>query len=201
MNFYRRFIYSYSKITASLTHFIKKDVVFAWFSEYQMVFNTLKETFISDVILHHYNSDHKIVIKINISDYVSEGILFQYNENGVLHSIIYFSKKHNSTECNYKIYDKKFIIIIYTFKKWCLKFENFIFSVKVIIDYKNLKYFIFIKQLSCCQAYWSEFLFHFNYCITYCSDKTENKSDVLICWSGDLSKKGNTSDFHYLYQH
>ena len=30
MNFYKRFIYDYSKIAASLTHFIKKNVVFAW---------------------------------------------------------------------------------------------------------------------------------------------------------------------------
>ena len=41
-----------------------------------MTFNTLKETFISDVIFYHYNSDHKIVIEINISDYMSEDILF-----------------------------------------------------------------------------------------------------------------------------
>ena len=76
MNFYKRFIYSYSKIAASLTHFIKKDVAFAWFSEYQMAFNTLKKVFISNVILHYYNSDHKIVIEIDVSDYVFKGILF-----------------------------------------------------------------------------------------------------------------------------
>ena len=82
-----------------------------------MIFNTLKKTFIFNVILHYYNSDHKIVIKINVSDYVFEGILSQYNENEVLHLIIYFLKKHNSAECNYKIYNKKFIIIVYIFKK------------------------------------------------------------------------------------
>ena len=82
-----------------------------------MTFNTLKEAFTSDVILCHYNLNHKIVIKINISDYVSEGILSQYNENEVLHSVAYFSKKHNSAKCNYKIYNKEFIIIIYVFKE------------------------------------------------------------------------------------
>ena len=71
-----------------------------------MAFNTLKKTFIFNVILYHYNSDHKIMIKINTSDYVFESILSQYNENEVLHSVVYFSKKHNSVKCNYKIYDK-----------------------------------------------------------------------------------------------
>ena len=82
-----------------------------------MTFNILKKTFISDVILHHYNSNHKIIIKINVLNYMSEDILSQYNENKVFHSIIYFLKKHNSAECNYKIYNKEFIIIIYVFKE------------------------------------------------------------------------------------
>ena len=85
------------------------------------------------------------MIKINVLNYVSEGILSQYNENEVLHSVVYFLKKHNSAECNYKIYDKKFMIIIYVFEKWCLKLEGSTFPVEVITDYKNLKYFIFIK--------------------------------------------------------
>ena len=141
----------------------------------------MKKAFTSDVILHHYNSDYKIVIKINISDYVSESILFQYNEDEILHLITYFLKKHNSVKCNYEIYNKKLMIIIYVFKKWCLKLESFTSSIKVITDYKNLKYFIFIKQLSHYQACWSEFLFYFNYHITYCSDKAEGKSNALIC--------------------
>ena len=141
------------------------------------------------------------MIKTDILNYVFEDILSQYNENGVLHSVIYFLKKHNSVECNYKIYDKEFIIIIYVFEEWCSEFKGFIFSVKVIINYKNLEYFMFIKQLSCYQVCWSEFLFYFNYCITYHSDKAENKSDTLIHQSGDLFKKRNTSDSCYLYQH
>ena len=145
-----------------------------------MTFNTLKETFISDVILCHYNLNHKIMIKTNTSNYVSEDILFQYNENEVLHSITYFSKKHNPVKCNYEIYDKELMIIVHVFKEWCLKLEGFIFSIEVITDHKNLKYFMFIKQLSCHQACWSEFLSCFNYCITYCSDKAKNKSDALI---------------------
>ena len=180
INFYKTFIYSYNKITVSLTHFIKKDVVFTWSLKYQMTFNILKKTFTSDVIFCHYNSNHKIVIETDTSDYMSESILSQYNEKGVLHSVIYFLKKHNPAECNYEIYDKEFITIVYVFKKWHSELKGSTSPVKVITDHKNLKYFIFIKQLSCCQACWSEFLFCFNYCITYYSNKAESKSDALI---------------------
>ena len=82
-----------------------------------MVFNTLKEIFISNVIFCHYNLNHKIVIETNVSNYMFENILSQYNKNEVLHSVIYFLKKHNSTECNYEIYNKKFMIIVYVFEE------------------------------------------------------------------------------------
>jgi len=57
------------------------------------------------------------VIEINALNYVFENIFFQYDENKILHSVVYFSKKHNSIKCNYKIYDKDFKIIICAFKK------------------------------------------------------------------------------------
>jgi len=77
----------------------------------------LKKVFTFKIILCHYNSDHKIVIEINVLNYVFKDIFFQYDENDVFHSVAYFSKKHNSVECNYKIYDKELMIIVHAFKK------------------------------------------------------------------------------------
>jgi len=57
------------------------------------------------------------VIKINASNYVFKNILFQYDENKIIHSVTYFLKKHNSIECNYEIYDKEFMIIVCAFEK------------------------------------------------------------------------------------
>jgi len=57
------------------------------------------------------------VIEINALNYVFKDIFSQYDENEVLHSVAYFFKKHNSIECNYKIYDKKLMIIVYAFKE------------------------------------------------------------------------------------
>ncbi len=117
-NFYKRFIYDYSRIVILLTHLIRKDVLFVWFQKCLIAFNILKKVFTFKIILDHYNSDHKIVIEINTSNYVFKNILFQYDENKILYSVAYFSKKHNSIECNYEIYDKKLMIIVHAFKKW-----------------------------------------------------------------------------------
>jgi len=57
------------------------------------------------------------VIEIDVLNYVFKDILFQYDENEILHLVTYFSKKHNSVECNYEIYDKELMIIVYAFEK------------------------------------------------------------------------------------
>jgi len=57
------------------------------------------------------------VVEIDASNYVFEDILSQYDENEILYSVAYFSKKHNSVECNYEIYDKELMIIVRAFEK------------------------------------------------------------------------------------
>ncbi len=71
----------------------------------------------------------------------------------------------------------------------------------MIMNHKNLEYFMSTKQLSCHQAHWSEFLFRFNYCITYCLNKINDKSNALTRRSEDLSKERNTFDSWHQYQH
>ena len=193
-NFYRKFIYDYSRIAISLTRFIRKDVLFVWFQKCQIAFNILKKVFTFKIILRHYNSNHKIVIEINVSNYVFKDILFQYDENEIFHSVAYFSKKHNSVECNYEIYNKKLMIIVYAFEKWWSELEDFIYSVKMITNHKNLEYFMSIKQLNHHQACWSEFLSRFNYCIAYHFNKINDKLNVLTRRSEDLFKERDTFD-------
>ena len=145
VNFYQRFIYDYSKLASSLTHLIKKDILFEWITECQSAFDALKKAFTSDIILRHYNLNLKIVVKTNASDYVSEGILSQYNKNDVLYLIAYFFKKHNSAECNYEIYDEELIAIVCTFEEWYSELKGSTYLINVITDHKNLEYFMFIK--------------------------------------------------------
>ena len=141
------------------------------------------------------------MVEIDASDYVSEGILSQYDAQGVLHSIAYFFKKHSPVECNYEIYDKELMAIVRAFEEWRSKLEGSIYSVDVITNHKNLEYFMSIKQLSRRQARWSEFLSRFNYHIIYRPGKVDDKSNALTRRSKDLSKEGDTQNPRHLYQH
>ena len=148
----------------------------------------------------HYNSDHKLIVKTDVSDYVSEKILFQYNDAEILYLIAYFFKKHNSVKCNYEIYDKKLMIIVHVFEKWWFELKDTVFFIDMITNHKNLEYFIMIKQFNYCQACWNKFLFCFNFKIVYCSEKADDKSDALTHQSENLFKKRNNSDKCLLHQ-
>ena len=191
VNFYKRFIYDYSKLIVSLTRLIKKNIFFEWFSKCQIIFNVLKKIFISNIIFRHYDLSFKIVMKINVSNYVFENVLSQYDKEKIFYFVIYFSKKHFSIECNYEIYDKKLLIIVRAFEKWRSKLKIFIYLVDVIINHKNLKFFASIKKLNRRQVRWNEFFFEFNFRIIYRSKTIDDKLNVLTRRSNDFFKKKN----------
>lgn len=155
-NFYRRFIYGFSKIVAPLTALTKKGVPFRMTDECQRAFQSLKTAFTSDVVLRHFDPDRETIVETDASDFVLGGILSQYSDQGVLHPVAYFSKKHSPAECNYEIYDKELMAIVRTFKEWRPELEGSTFPVSVVTDHKNLEYFTTTKTLSRRQARWSE---------------------------------------------
>ena len=85
------------------------------------------------------------VIKANLSNYITGGILSQYNKNRVLYPIVYFLKRLSPAKYNYEIYNKELLAIIKYFKQWQLKLKSTRFLIKVLSNYKNLQYFITIK--------------------------------------------------------
>ena len=97
--------------------------------------------------------------------YANGAVLSQF-VNNKWQPVIFHSQSLNEVECNYEIYDKELLATIYYFKKWRLELEGADFLIKVIIDYKNLEYFMITKLFSCKQARWSEFLSRFDFKIT-----------------------------------
>ena len=51
-------------------------------------------------------------METNFSDYVSSGILSQFDKDGLLHPVAFFSKNLNLAKYNYEIYNKELLAII-----------------------------------------------------------------------------------------
>ena len=121
---------------------------FKWNPKYKLAFNNLKCRFITALILAYFNSNFKYVVKTDLSDYALGGVLSQYNKNGELYLVAFLFQKLAPTKLNYKIYNKELLAIIRYFKQWHLKFKGLLFLIYMLTDYKNLQYFITIKQLT-----------------------------------------------------
>jgi transposase InsO family protein len=190
-NFYRRFIQGFSALAAPLSALTRKDTPFLWTEKTEAAFQALKQAFTTAPILHHFDPEKPIIVETDASDYVSAGILSQYDEEGRLHPVAFFSKKHSPAECNYEIYDKELLAIIRTFEEWRPELEGAAHPISVISDHKNLEYFMTTKQLNRRQVRWAEYLSRFNFVITYRPGKQGGKPDALTRRSGDLPEEGD----------
>jgi hypothetical protein len=192
-NFYKRFIRNFAKIVKSLITLIRKNVSFIWSDACKRTFELLKRTIIKASILAHFDLKKQIYIKSDSFDFVFAEILSQMRKNDELHSVTFFSKNLASIECNYEIYDKELLIIVRCFEQWRfeLLFTESSVSVKMLIDHKNLKYFMFIKQLNRRQSRWAQFLTDFHFVIIYLLEKSNEKADSLIRKVENVFEKKN----------
>jgi len=198
-NFYRRFNKGYSKVVEPLTRLTRKGQPFRWETEHQVSFDGLKTHFTMSPILRRFDHDRDIVVDTDASDFVSAAILLQYDDDGILHPVAFLSKKHSPAECNYEIYDKELMAIVWAFEEWHAELQSVENPISVLMDHKNLEYFTTTKLLNCQQARWAQFLSQFNFQIVYRPGKSGAKLDSLTRRLGDLPKEGDerlTENFH-----
>jgi hypothetical protein len=109
--------------------------------EQQTAFDTLKATFTSAPVLARFDPDRDVIVETDASDYVSTGVLSQYDDDNVLHPIPYFSKTHSPAECNYEIYHKELMAIVWAFEEWRPELQSVINRIRILSDHKNVEYF------------------------------------------------------------
>ncbi len=178
-NFYRRFIKNFSKIVHSLIQLTQKEMIFEWDHACQMIFDHMKKRMTEASILRHFDQNKETILETDSFNYVNDDILSQYDDEEILHSMIYYSKNLSFAECNYKIYDKKLLAIIQAFKHWRSELKLTELSIKMFINHQALTSLMKNKELSRCQMRWVQKLADFNFKIMYRSDKQNIKIDAL----------------------
>ena len=116
-NFYRRFIDNFSALVLPLVALTWKDKAFIFNKECKKAFAYLKVIFTTVPVLQHFDPNWMSVVEADLFNYVTGGILSQYNKDRVLHPIVYFLKWLSPAKCNYKIYNKELLAIIKYFKQ------------------------------------------------------------------------------------
>jgi RNase H-like domain found in reverse transcriptase len=96
------------------------------------------------LILLQFDYEKETVIETDSSEWSIGGVLIQVDDTGILKPYTFFSKKNALAECNYEIYDKEMLAIIYCLEEWDAEFRS-VKEFQIRTNYKNLEYFMIAR--------------------------------------------------------
>jgi len=161
----------------SMMALIQKNTSFKWTEKADQGFKKLKTMFISVLILVSFDHTCTTVMKTDSSGWCIGEILLQL-VNNVWRPCVYYSKKSASAECNYKIYDKEMLIIIWCLKEWDTELRS-MSSFQICTDHKNLKYFMTVRKHTERLMRWSLILSQYNFFILYLLSKQNERAECV----------------------
>jgi len=147
-NFYYQFIFNYLDIVIPLTYLTQKDIFWKFDLPCCDVFNSLKKTFTSALILTHWISNTQLIVKTDTSDYALTIILSIVNEENKVYLVVFHSHTFTTAELNYNTYDKELLAIFEAFKIWQHYLKDPAYPIDIVKDHKNLEYFFTTKVLT-----------------------------------------------------
>jgi len=125
VNFYRRFIENFTKISKPLSNLTKKDCTWNWGVEQQKAFKALKKAFTIALVLRIPNDEDPFKLSTDASDFATEAILLQKDmQTNLWHPVAFFSKSLDVHERNYEIYDKELLAVIWGLEEYRYHLEG-----------------------------------------------------------------------------
>ncbi|QRV77130.1 Retrotransposable element Tf2 protein [Ceratobasidium sp. AG-Ba] len=179
VNFYRRFIKSFSQIARSLHDLTVKGTPWSWGTMQQLAFDELKHAVTSRPVLVHADLDKPFFLETDASGVAMGAVLNQRQEDGRLHPIAFMSESFSPAERNYDTHDKELLAIIRAFENWRIYLEGTKDPVTVFTDHKNLEYWKTARNFNRRHARWHLILAMYNFVIAYRPGKQSEKPDAL----------------------
>ena len=87
-------------------------------------------------------------MEVDMLNYAMGGVLYMECKDRRQRPVAFLSKSLNKTERNYKIYDKKMLMIIRELENWRYLLEGVKFKFEVQTNHKNLEFFIKAQKLN-----------------------------------------------------
>lgn len=182
-NFYSRFIPNFSHYMTPMYKLLKKNTNFDWTDVHQQSFQKLKELFVSENILSHYNAEHDTSIETDASSYGVGAVLLQRpNKNSRWVPVQFASRTLNNAEQSYSQIEREAASVIFAVDK----FRQFLLGSHFTIfnDHKPL-FTLFAKDkpvpISCSARVqrWALKLSQYDYSFVYSKGSDNMVSDFL----------------------
>lgn len=155
VNFYRPFAKRLSIIAQPLFDLTKKSHdKFVWLPTHQDAFEKVKECLLRDIFLLFPDHSKPFIIHFDSSDLGTGSVLQQYDINGVLRPLEFYSKKWNTAEFNYSTPDKELYGLVLALKHW----YSILFGASELVvytDHKTLRDFSKTQLLKPRHARWA----------------------------------------------
>ena len=160
LQFFRRFIKDFSKISAPLTNLTKKGVgIQKWDESCDEAFDTLKEAITSAPVLVPPDWKKPFRGHIDASESAVGGTLTQLDDDGNERAIAFFSKKLSQAEQNYTANDRELLGLIYFLQRFRCYLEGSEFEI--FTDNQVLRHLFTKPNISRREARWLETLGNF----------------------------------------
>ncbi|KAG9458426.1 hypothetical protein H6P81_002934 [Aristolochia fimbriata] len=172
VNYYRRFIKSFSAKAAPLTDLLKKKENWCWSPKCQKAFDDLKPAATEEPVLHLADFNKPFQVLTDASDFAIGGVLEQDG-----HPIAYESRKLNETERRYTVQEREMTAIVHCLRTW----RHYLLGSRFVVFTDNVasSYFLTQQKLSPKQARWQDFLAEFDMMLEYKPGRRNNVADAL----------------------
>ncbi|KMQ88438.1 reverse ribonuclease integrase, partial [Lasius niger] len=136
-SWYRRFIANFSTLAAPLTRLTKKNARWAWGSDEDATFRTLKDALISAPVLACPDFSRRFFLQTDASASGLGAVFTQYFEEGE-RVIAYASRTLNGAERNYSATKLECLAVVWGIRRMKGYLEGYAFTV--ITDHQSLKW-------------------------------------------------------------
>lgn len=144
-SYFRKFIRAFAEIARPLTNLTKKKVPWFWGPEQEQAFEHLKSKLTERPILGIYEPKAKTELHTDASKLGLGGILMQYQNDGSLRPIAYFSRVTSQEEQFYHSYELETLAVVESLKRFRIYLVGV--PVKVITDCAALRTTLTKKDL------------------------------------------------------
>jgi hypothetical protein len=128
-SYFRKFIQGFAAIAKPLTTLTKNNVPFVWNEEEEQAFQILIRRLVERPVLALYNQEAITELHTDASIHGLGGILLQYQQDGTLKPICYFSRQTNKAEQNYHSYELETLAVVESMRRFRIYLLNNRFTV------------------------------------------------------------------------
>ena len=182
---------NFASITRPLSRLTSENVAFLWAEECELAFKYLKISLMTRPVLVFPKFDKDFIVEVDASEMAIGGVLSQYQEDGKIHPVAYFSKALNPNQIKWSVYNKEAYTMVSAVQHWYV----YLYGNKFILnsDHNPLTFLQHKKDPKGKIGRWIAELEGFDFKVEYIPGRNNVKADALSR-NRNASEKDSYSD-------